>query len=75
MDLSSARDGKPLWGHHSHRRGADSVARQTMGQTGATEEDIDLTFGWQEAMYSKKMQIHYESRFTRDRRVNVTRMM
>jgi hypothetical protein len=46
-----------------------------MGQTGATEEDIDLTFGWQEAMYSKKMQIHYESRFTRDRRVNVTRMM
>ena len=75
LDLSSARDGKPLWGHHSNRRGADTVARQTMELTGATEEDIDLTFGWQEAMYSKKMQIHYEGRFTRDRRTNVTRMM
>ena len=75
LDLSSSKDGQPLWGHHSNRRGADTVARQTMGATGATEEDIDLTFGWQEAMYSKKMQIHYEGRFTRDRRTNVTRMM
>ena len=37
---------EPLWGHHSCRRCADSVARATMSQTGATEDDIDLTFGW-----------------------------
>ena len=63
---------EPLWGHHSFRRCADSVARATMSQTGATEDDIDLTFGWQERMYSQKMQNHYESLFTRDVRHRVT---
>ena len=64
---------KPLWGHHSNRRGADTVARQTMSVTGATEQDIDLTFGWQEAMYSARMQIHYESKYDREKRKAVTR--
>ena len=41
----------PLWGHHSLRRFADTCARQTMVQTGATEQDIDLVFGWMEAFY------------------------
>ena len=58
---------KPLWGHHSDRRGADTVARQTMHLTGATERDIDLVFGWKEAFYSKEMQLHYESSFDRER--------
>ena len=65
----------PLWGHHSARRCADTVARQTRDITGATEEDIDLVFGWQEAMYSQKMQKHYETRFIRDRRSLVTSQM
>jgi hypothetical protein len=65
----------PLWGHHSFRRGADTIARKTMQLTGATEQDIDLVFGWMEAMYSARMQIHYESRFDRDRRAAVTRMV
>ena len=30
---------KPLWGNHSFRRFADMVARQTMAQTGASEQD------------------------------------
>ena len=64
--------GEPLWGHHSFRRFADTVARQTMAETGATEQDIDLTFGWLEAMYSQKMQIHYESKFVREKRKAVT---
>ena len=46
-----------------------------MGQTGATEQDIDITFGWQESFYSAKMQNHYESRFTRERRTCVTRLL
>ena len=36
---------KPRWGHHSARRGADTVARQTRDETGATEQDNDIVFG------------------------------
>ena len=61
-----------LWGHHSLRRFVDTVARQTMALTGASEMDIDLYFGWLERFYHQKMQIHYESRFTRTRRTAVT---
>ena len=62
----------PQWGHHSLRRLADTVARQTRDITGATEQDIDMVFGWLEAMYSQRMQLHYESRFDRIRRAMVT---
>ena len=54
------------------RRGADTVARATMAQTGMLEEDIDLIFGWLEKMYSQRMQYHYETRFNRDKRYRVT---
>ena len=71
-----ARGGtKPLWGHHSNRRCSDTVARQTMAETGASEQDIDLVFGWMEAMYSARMQLHYESKFDREKRKAVTRRM
>ena len=66
---------KPLWGHHSNRRGSDTIARATMSETGATEQDIDLTYGWREAMYSHIMQVHYESKFDREKRTAVTRMV
>ena len=46
-----------------------------MKETGATEQDIDLVFGWQEAFYSRKMQIHYDTSFTRERRCCVTRLV
>ena len=65
----------PNFGHHSDRRGADTVARQTREQTGATVEDIDIVFGWKEAFYSKDMQRHYETSFDRERRCLVTSMM
>ena len=68
LDLSV----EPLFGDHSARRFGDTVARHTMGETGATDTDIDLTFGWQERYYSTKMQVHYESKFTRWRRAAVT---
>lgn len=66
---------KPEWGHHSNRRCSDTVARQTRSETGASEQDIDLVFGWQEAMYSARMQLHYESKFDREARKVVTRMV
>ena len=66
---------KPRWGHHSFRRMADTVARQSMSATGASEQDIDLIFGWNERLYSQKMQVHYESKFDREKRKVVTRMV
>ena len=66
---------EPLWGHHSIRRGADTMARNTMHITGATERDIDMIFGWNEHMYRAIMQLHYESNLQRDRRAKVTSMM
>jgi hypothetical protein len=63
---------EPLWGHHSFRRLADTVARATMARSGASEQDIDLVFGWMEKMYSQRMQYHYETRFNRDKRYRVT---
>jgi hypothetical protein len=62
----------PLWGHHSWRRLADTLARATMAKSGSSEQDIDLTFGWRENMYSQVMQYHYETRFNRERRYRVT---
>ena len=62
----------PLWGHHSFRRCADTVARATMAKTGVSEQDIDRVFGWLEALYSQRMQYHYETRFNRDKRYRVT---
>jgi len=66
---------EPLWGHHSFRRCADSVARATMSQTGSTEDDIDLIFGWQEKMYNQRMQYHYATRFNREKRYRVTMLL
>ena len=72
LDLDLEGLDEPLWGDHSDRRGADTNARRSMGITEATEMDLDLYFGWQERMYSQKMQVHYESTFTRVRRKAVT---
>mgnify|MGYP007125929686 CR=1 FL=1 len=68
---------RPQWGHHSFRRLADTVARHTMGETGASEQDIDITFGWMEAFYSAKMQMHYAtmSLFERMRSAGITGWM
>ena len=63
---------EPLWGHHSWRRLADTIARHTMGRSGVTEQDIDRVFGWLEHMYSQRMQYHYETLFNRARRYRVT---
>ena len=65
----------PLWGHHSLRRMADSIARATMSESGATEQDIDITFGWLEAMYNQRMQLHYASHLDRTRRARVTSLV
>jgi hypothetical protein len=68
---SEGRD-SPQWGNHSIRRAADSAARQSMAETGASEEDIDRVFGWNEAVHASKMQHYYASRRDIVRRAAVT---
>ena len=65
----------PRSAHHSNRRGSNTVARRTQALTGATEMEIDLTYGWQERFYNSKMQVHYEARFDRVRRAAVSSLI
>jgi hypothetical protein len=53
------------------------VARETRAQTGASEMDIDVVFGWNEAERRKNMQLHYQGldRVQRVRRACVTMML
>ena len=73
LDLNGAL--KPHWSHHSWRRFSDKVARETRNKTGASDMDIDLFYGWQEAMYRKLMQIHYAGRSDRVKRSRVTMLV
>ena len=65
----------PKWTHHSVRRGSLTAARNDSPVTGATEQDIDIVYGWNEAMYSAQMQRHYDSDFDFLRRAAVSSMM
>ena len=73
LDLGGRSE--PRFANHSNRRGANTVARLTQSQTGASDMDLDLTFGWQERFYNNKMQVHYEARFDRKRRAAVTSLL
>lgn len=73
LDLLGAS--KPSWSHHSWRRFADKVARETRKETGASDTDIDLFFGWMEAYYRKLMALHYAGRGDRVKRARVTMMV
>ena len=59
LDLESGRE--PKWSTHSLRRLADTVARRYAGETGATEAQIDIYFGWHEKILLKAMQNHYNA--------------
>jgi len=70
LDLMGAL--APHWTNHSWRRFSDKVARDTRKETGVTDVDIDLFFGWLEAFYQKLMQLHYAGRTDRVKRSRVT---
>ena len=55
------------WTTHSLRRLADTVARRYRQESGATEAQIDIYFGWQERLLLKAMQVHYASLSIRER--------
>ena len=66
-DLDTQYGRKPKWTSHSLRRGADTAARVHREETGATEAQIDIFFGWHEKILLKAMQVHYEGLSTRAR--------
>ena len=63
---------KPKWGHHTFRRTSDRFARESMGETGVSEEDIDDLFGWRQAERAKIQQLRYAGRQKRSLRAKVT---
>lgn len=75
VELDLAGREEPKWGHHSLRRAADRIARDTMAETGVDKGDIDDMFGWKQKERSKDMQLHYAGRRDRARRARITMMV
>ena len=75
MDLDLEGLEEPKWAHHSFRRTADRLARASMQETGASKEDLDDMFGWNQAERAKDMQVHYAGRLERSKRARVTMMI
>jgi hypothetical protein len=73
LDLGGLEE--PKWAHHSFRRFADKVARETMKLTGADKSDLDDLFGWKQAERAKDMQLHYAGPRERTKRARVTMMI
>lgn len=66
---------KPKWAHHSLRRTATKIARDSMATTGVDAEDIDEMLGWDQAEREKNSQRRYAGRRERSRRARVTMMI
>lgn len=66
-DLDLPPGQKPKWSTHSLRRLADTVARRYRCETGVTEDQIDIYFGWNEKILLKAMQVHYASLSIKER--------
>ena len=66
-DLDFPPGQEPKWSTHSLRRLADTTARRYMEETGVTEDQIDIYFGWHEKVLLKAMQVHYASLSIRER--------
>ena len=65
----------PKWAHHTFRRTADKIARDTLEETGCNKADIDDMFGWKQAERAKDMQTHYAGRRERSVRARLTMMI
>ena len=65
LDLSAGKE--PSWSTHSLRRLADTVARRDREETGTSEDEIDIYFGWHEKILLREMQVHYASMSIRER--------
>ena len=65
----------PKWAHHTFRRTADRMARDSMAETGATKGDIDDLFGWLQAERAKDQQRAYAGIAERSVRARCTMMI
>ena len=66
-ELDLAGRTEPKWTSHSLRRLADTVARRFREETGTTEDEIDMYFGWHERVLLRAMQVHYATLAIRER--------
>ena len=66
-DLDVERGRAPHWSSHSLRRLADTVARRDQQANGVEDAEIDLYFGWHEAILLKEMRRHYAAYQLRER--------
>ncbi len=65
----------PKFAHHSYRRTSDKIARESQHLTGATDLDVDETYGWHEAEHAKDQRIRYAGLKARSKRMCVTMMI
>ena len=74
--LPTGLSGQPKWNTHSLRRGGTKLARETMLESGAREEDVNFHYGWQEEALKggRKRQVAYAATVPAKRRMNVTRL-
>ena len=75
LELDLAGLEEPKWGHHSLRRTADKIARDTMAMTGADKGDIDDMFGWKQKERKKDQQLAYAGLRDRVHRARITMMI
>ena len=54
-----------------------SLLRRHRAETGTSESEIDIYFGWHERVLLKEMQVHYEAMSPRERMLHakITGMM
>ena len=66
-DLDLRAGEKPKWSTHALRRLANTNAQRYKEETGATSDEIDIFFGWQERVLLKAMQMHYAQMTIKER--------
>lgn len=66
-DLDAGHGRRIRWATHSLRRLGDTVARRDREAARVSEAEIDIYFGWHEAVLLKEMQRHYAAMSVRER--------
>ena len=60
LNMSETEMANANWSSHSFRRGADKQARKWALAHNVPLERVDLSFGWNQAVHAKDMQMRYE---------------
>ena len=77
LDLMGSDPRKPKFGTHWARRKADKTARETRGETEATEDDIEDQLGWRHRQKERRkvQQLHYNGTRELAKKARTTMML